>query len=127
MKKWVLKIVYFDLPALKFALPVYYLLARAEASSNLGRYDGIRYGYKTEHYEGIHDMICKTRSEALVKKLREEFFLVLTALSAGYYGCLLQESSEPKKVLSLRLLMMHLECLMLSLAPTVPMTAFKSV
>ena len=54
------EIVYFDLPELKFALPVYYIIACAEASSNLGRYDGIRYGYKTEHYNGTHDMICRT-------------------------------------------------------------------
>ena len=46
------EIVYFDLPELKFALPVYYIIACAEASSNLGRYDGIRFGYKTEHYNG---------------------------------------------------------------------------
>ena len=46
------------MPALKFALPVYYIIACAEASSNLGRYDGIRFGYKTPHYNGTHDMIC---------------------------------------------------------------------
>ena len=48
------QIVYFDLPALKFALPVYYIIACAEASSNLGRYDGIRYGYKTEPVSYTH-------------------------------------------------------------------------
>ena len=56
------EIVYFDLPALKYALPVYYILACAEASSNLGRYDGIRYGYKADNYFDVNDMIKKTRS-----------------------------------------------------------------
>ena len=79
------EIVYFDLPALKFALPVYYILACAEASSNLGRYDGIRYGYKTEHYEGIHDMICKTRSEGFGEEVKRRILLGTYVLSAGYY------------------------------------------
>lgn len=79
------EIVYFDLPALKFALPVYYILACAEASSNLGRYDGIRYGYKTEHYEGIHDMICKTRSEGFGEEVKRRIMLGSFVLSSGYY------------------------------------------
>ena len=53
------EVVELSLPELKFALPVYYILACAEASSNLARYDGIRYGYRTEHYNGVNDMICQ--------------------------------------------------------------------
>lgn len=71
------EIVYFDLPELKFALPVYYIIACAEASSNLGRYDGIRFGYKTEHYNGTHDMVCRTRSEDSAKRLNAESSSVL--------------------------------------------------
>ena len=56
-------VTWFQMPALQYALPVYYILACAEASSNLGRYDGIRYGYQTPHYTGTHEMMCKTRSE----------------------------------------------------------------
>ena len=78
------EIVYFDLPALKFALPVYYIIACAEASSNLGRYDGIRYGYKTEHYNGTHDMICRTRSEGFGEEVKRRILLGTYVLSAGY-------------------------------------------
>ena len=79
------EIVYFDMPALKFALPVYYIIACAEASSNLGRYDGIRFGYKTPHYNGTHDMICRTRSEGFGEEVKRRILLGTYVLSAGYY------------------------------------------
>lgn len=79
------EIVYFDLPALKYALPVYYILACAEASSNLGRYDGIRYGYKTPSYNDVNDMICKTRSEGFGSEVKRRIMLGTYVLSAGYY------------------------------------------
>lgn len=77
------EIVYFDLPELKFALPVYYIIACAEASSNLGRYDGIRFGYKTEHYNGTHDMVCRTRSEGFGEEVKRRILLGTYVLSAG--------------------------------------------
>ena len=59
------EIVELSMPELKSALPVYYILACAEASFNLGRYDGIRYGYQTQHYSDTNEMICKTRHYGL--------------------------------------------------------------
>lgn len=119
------EIVYFDLPALKFALPVYYILACAEASSNLGRYDGIRYGYKTEHYEGIHDMICKTRSEGFGEEVKRRILLGTYVLSAGYYDAYYKKAQNLRGTI-IKAFDYAFKNVDVILAPTVPMTAFKS-
>ena len=119
------EIVYFDLPALKFALPVYYILACAEASSNLGRYDGIRYGYKTEHYEGIHDMICKTRSEGFGEEVKRRILLGTYVLSAGYYDAYYKKAQNLRGTI-VKAFDDAFKNVDVILAPTVPMTAFKS-
>lgn len=119
------EIVYFDLPALKFALPVYYILACAEASSNLGRYDGIRYGYKTEHYEGIHDMICKTRSEGFGEEVKRRILLGTYVLSAGYYDAYYKKAQNLRGTI-IKAFDDAFKNVDVILAPTVPMTAFKS-
>lgn len=119
------EIVYFDLPALKFALPVYYILACAEASSNLGRYDGIRYGYKTEHYEGIHDMICKTRSEGFGEEVKRRILLGTYVLSAGYYDAYYKKAQNLRGTI-IKAFDDAFKTVDVILAPTVPMTAFKS-
>ena len=85
------EIVYFDLPALKYALPVYYIIACAEASSNLGRYDGIRYGYKAENYRDVNDMIKKTRSTGFGEEVSGHAALIDQAVG------LLQKGSEPAR------------------------------
>lgn len=119
------EIVYFDLPTLKFALPVYYILACAEASSNLGRYDGIRYGYKTEHYEGIHDMICKTRSEGFGEEVKRRILLGTYVLSAGYYDAYYKKAQNLRGTI-IKAFDDTFKNVDVILAPTVPMTAFKS-
>lgn len=79
------EIVEVKLPILKEAMPVYYIIACAEASSNLGRYDGIRYGYRAENYEDIDDMIYKTRSEGFGNEVKHRIILGTYVLSSGYY------------------------------------------
>jgi len=74
-----------ELPLLKYAVPVYYILACAEASSNLGRYDGIRYGYRAEKYTDINDMIMRTRSEGFGKEVQRRIMLGTYVLSSGYF------------------------------------------
>lgn len=118
------EIVYFDLPALKFALPVYYILACAEASSNLGRYDGIRYGYKTEHYEGTHDMICRTRSEGFGDEVKRRILLGTYVLSAGYYDAYYKKAQNLRGTI-IKAFEDAFENVDVILAPTVPMTAFE--
>lgn len=79
------EIIPIKLPALKLALPVYYIIACAEASSNLGRYDGIRYGLRASSYESIDDMIYRTRSEGFGDEVKLRIMLGTYVLSSGYY------------------------------------------
>lgn len=58
----------FDLGLVKYAIPAYYTIASAEASSNLERFDGVKYGYRTKDYEGLHNMYKKTRSEGFGRR-----------------------------------------------------------
>ena len=118
------EIVYFDLPALKFALPVYYIIACAEASSNLGRYDGIRYGYKTPKYNDVNDMICKTRSEGFGREVQRRILLGTYVLSAGYYDAYYKKAQNLRGAIVKAFKNAFEQC-DLMLAPTVPMTAFE--
>ena len=118
------EIVYFDLPSLKYALPVYYIIACAEASSNLGRYDGIRYGYKTPKYNDVNDMICKTRSEGFGKEVQRRILLGTYVLSAGYYDAYYKKAQNLRGAI-VKAFKNAFECCDVMLAPTVPMTAFE--
>lgn len=118
------EIVYFDLPELKFALPVYYIIACAEASSNLGRYDGIRFGYKTEHYNGTHDMVCRTRSEGFGEEVKRRILLGTYVLSAGYYDAYYKKAQNLRGTIVKAFDNAFEKCDVI-LAPTVPMTAFE--
>ena len=83
-----------SLPMDKYALAVYYILACAEASSNLGRYDGIRYGYRTENYKNIDEMICKTRSEGFGLEVKHRILLGTYVLSSGYYDAYYKKAQK---------------------------------
>lgn len=118
------EIVYFDMPAVKYALPVYYIIACAEASSNLGRYDGIRFGYKTPHYNGTHDMVCKTRSEGFGEEVKRRILLGTYVLSAGYYDAYYKKAQKLRGTI-VKAFNNAFENCDLILAPTVPTTAFE--
>lgn len=119
------EIVYFDLPALKYALPVYYILACAEASSNLGRYDGIRYGYKTATYTDVNEMVKKTRSEGFGDEVKRRIMLGTYVLSSGYYDAYYKKAQNLRGTIIQAFKNAFKECDVI-LAPTVPMTAFKN-
>lgn len=118
------EIVYFNLPQIKYALPVYYILACAEASSNLGRYDGIRYGYRTPAYNDINDMICKTRSEGFGKEVQRRIMLGTYVLSAGYFDAYYKKAQKLRGAIVKAFKDAFKSCDVI-LAPTVPMTAFE--
>lgn len=118
------EIVYFDMPSLKYSLPVYYILACAEASSNLGRYDGIRYGYRTEHYADRDEMVCKTRSEGFGTEVKRRILLGTYVLSAGYYDAYYKKAQVLRGTLVKAFEDAFAKCDVM-LAPTVPMTAFE--
>lgn len=75
----------FDLSLVEYAIPAYYTIAAAEASSNLERFDGIKYGYRTPEYEGLHNMYKKTRSEGFGAEVKRRIMLGSFVLSSGYY------------------------------------------
>jgi len=75
----------FDLSFVDYAIPAYYTIACAEASSNLERFDGVKYGYRTEAYEGLHNMYKKTRSEGFGAEVKRRIMLGAFVLSSGYY------------------------------------------
>ena len=75
----------FDLGLVKYAIPAYYTIASAEASSNLERFDGVKYGYRTKDYEGLHNMYKKTRSEGFGPEVKRRIMLGSFVLSSGYY------------------------------------------
>lgn len=75
----------FDLSLVEYAIPAYYTIAAAEASSNLERFDGIKYGYRTEDYTGLHNMYKKSRSEGFGEEVKRRIMLGSFVLSSGYY------------------------------------------
>ncbi|MGN0369289.1 MAG: Asp-tRNA(Asn)/Glu-tRNA(Gln) amidotransferase subunit GatA [Butyrivibrio sp.] len=75
----------FNLDLVDYAIPTYYTIAAAEASSNLERFDGVKYGYRAKDYEGLHNMYKKTRSEGFGPEVKRRIMLGSFVLSSGYY------------------------------------------
>ena len=75
----------FDLSLVEYAIPAYYVIASAEASSNLARFDGVKYGYRTKEYNGLHNMYKKSRSEGFGPEVKRRIMLGSFVLSSGYY------------------------------------------
>lgn len=88
-----------SLPHSKYALPAYYLIAPAEASSNLARYDGVRYGYRTEQAGDVIDMFKKTRSEGFGPEVKRRIMLGTYALSAGYYDAYYKKALQVRTLI----------------------------
>ncbi|QDU63212.1 Glutamyl-tRNA(Gln) amidotransferase subunit A [Planctomycetes bacterium Pan216] len=78
------ELVEIDLPHKKYGIAAYYLVATAEASSNLARYDGVHYGFRAENFDGLIDMYCKTRGQGFGDEVKRRIMLGTFALSAGY-------------------------------------------
>ncbi len=75
----------FDLGLVEYAIPAYYVIASAEASSNLARFDGVKYGYRCAEYNGLHNMLKRTRSEGFGPEVKRRIMLGSFVLSSGYY------------------------------------------
>lgn len=117
------EIISLSLPEIKLALPVYYIIACAEASSNLGRYDGIRYGYRVENYTTLDDMISKVRSEGFGKEVKRRIMLGSYVLSSGYYDAYYKKARKLRSQLAADLNKAFCSCDVL-IAPTTASTAF---
>ena len=76
---------FFSVETMEYMVPAYYIIASAEASSNLERFDGVKYGYRAAEYEGLHDMYKKTRTEGFGEEVKRRIMLGSFVLSSGYY------------------------------------------
>ncbi|SFG52303.1 aspartyl/glutamyl-tRNA(Asn/Gln) amidotransferase subunit A [Lachnospiraceae bacterium C7] len=89
----------FDLDLVDYAIPAYYVVASAEASSNLARFDGVKYGYRTKEYENLHEMYKKTRSEGFGEEVKRRIMLGSFVLSSGYYDAYYLKALKVKRLI----------------------------
>jgi aspartyl-tRNA(Asn)/glutamyl-tRNA(Gln) amidotransferase subunit A len=89
----------FDLGMVEYAIPAYYVIASAEASSNLSRFDGVKYGYRAKDYEGLHGMYKKTRSEGFGPEVKRRIMLGSFVLSSGYYDAYYLKALKTKALI----------------------------
>ena len=89
----------FDLGLVQYAIPAYYIIASAEASSNLERFDGVKYGYRTKEYSDLHSMYKKTRSEGFGSEVKRRIMLGSFVLSSGYYDAYYLKALKTKALI----------------------------
>lgn len=89
-----------EIPALEHTLSVYYLIACAEASTNLSRFDGIRYGYRAKNTDDLFDLYCKSRSEGFGKEVKRRIMLGTFSLSAGFYDAFYGKAQAVRELMS---------------------------
>lgn len=118
------EIVETSMPTFDYALSAYYIIASAEAASNLSRFDGIRYGFRAEEYDGIHDMYRKTRTEGFGDEVKRRIMLGNYVLSAGYYDAYYLKALRVKTLIRRDFDRVFEKCDLL-LSPSTPTAAFK--
>ncbi len=118
------EIVDIELPHSKYSIAVYYILAPAEASSNLARFDGVRYGLRAENSPALRDMYSKTREEGFGAEVKRRIMLGTYVLSSGYYDAYYAKAQKVRTLLKQDFLNAFEKCDMI-LTPTAPTTAFK--
>jgi len=111
------------LPNAGLALPVYYVLAPAEASSNLSRYDGVRYGYRTPEYEDLLDMYVRSRTEGFGEEVKRRILVGTYVLSHGYYDAYYLQAQKLRRLIAEDFSAAYRDCDVI-LGPTTPTTAF---
>ena len=79
------EVEFFSIKTMEYMIPAYYIIASAEASSNLERFDGVKYGFRAAEYEGLHDMYKKTRTAGFGEEVKRRIMLGSFVLSSGYY------------------------------------------
>jgi aspartyl-tRNA(Asn)/glutamyl-tRNA(Gln) amidotransferase subunit A len=118
------EIVDVDLPHAKYAIAVYYIIATAEASSNLARYDGVRYGFRAEEAPGLRDMYRRTRDEGFGAEVKRRIMLGTYVLSAGYYDAYYLKAQKVRTLIRRDFAKAFSSCDAV-LTPTAPTPAFR--
>ena len=117
------EVVEISLPNIRHSIGIYYILATAECSSNLARFDGVKYGYRAEGTNNLLDMYCKTRAEGFGPEVKRRIMLGTYALSSGYYDAYYKKAQQMRRVVTEDFLKAFSQVDAL-IAPTCPNTAF---
>ena len=112
-----------SLPNMKLSVPVYYVLAPAEASSNLARYDGVRYGYRAPEYSDLLDLYKKTRAQGFGQEVKRRILIGTYVLSHGYYDAYYLQAQKVRRLIAQEFAHAFRDCDLI-LGPTSPSTAF---
>ncbi len=112
-----------SLPLLKHSIGVYYIVATAEASSNLARFDGVRYGYRAPNCENLLEMYCKTRAQGFGPEVKRRIMLGTYALSSGYYDAYYKKAQQLRRLIADDF-NKAFEQVDILVSPTCPTTAF---
>jgi len=118
------QLINISLPSTDYALSAYYIIACAEASSNLARFDGVKYGYRAENYENLVDMYERSRSEGFGTEVKRRIMLGTFVLSSGYYDAYYKKAKLTQNRIAAEFTAAFKECDII-LTPTSPVTAFK--
>lgn len=124
-KKLGAEIVEVSLPNTGLSIPVYYVLAPAEASSNLSRYDGVRYGHRAAEYDDLMDMYCKSRAEGFGAEVKRRILIGTYVLSAGYYDAYYLKAQQIRRLIAQDFAEAFKHCDVI-MGPAAPSTAFKA-
>ena len=116
-------IKHISLPHTKYALPTYYIIAPAEASSNLARYDGVKYGFRAKDAKSLDEMYELTRSEGFGKEVKRRILIGTYVLSAGYYDAYYLKAQKVRKLIANDFVEIFSDCDLI-LTPTAPSSAF---
>jgi len=114
-----------SLPNTQLSIPVYYVLAPAEASSNLSRYDGVRYGHRAAEYTDLMGMYCKTRAEGFGAEVKRRIMVGTYVLSAGYYDAYYLKAQQLRRLIAQDFEQAFKQCDVI-MGPAAPGTAFKT-
>ncbi|WP_274953799.1 Asp-tRNA(Asn)/Glu-tRNA(Gln) amidotransferase subunit GatA [Angelakisella massiliensis] len=118
------KVVELSLPSTDYALSAYYIISSAEASSNLARFDGVKYGYRAEGYTSLTDMYERTRSEGFGDEVKRRIMLGTFVLSSGYYDAYYNRAKLLQKTIAEEFAAAFEQCDIIA-TPTTPTTAFR--
>ena len=118
------EVIEVSLPLTEYAIPAYYLISSAEASSNLARYDGIKYGYRASKFEDLADLYRQTRSEGFGTEVKRRIMLGTYALSSGYYDAYYKKALKVRRLIYEDFQKAFSQADII-LGPTAPATAFK--
>ena len=116
-------VVEISLPNLKHSIGIYYILATAECSSNLARFDGVRYGHRADNADNLLDMYCKSRAEGFGPEVKRRIMLGTYALSSGYYDAYYKKAQQMRRIVTEDFLRAF-EKVDALISPTCPNTAF---